>query len=531
MKNKIVALLIVGQLGLFSVFSQTQGSYTIRPSSEFLSEEDLPLAQTNPLSNGDVLLTYAKGEKLDKIAFQLFSSDLTMTKNSLPNVKGLFANSKSYFERVLVLNNKSYVLVREVFKDTKTEGVSAVEFSANSLEITGQPIKLFQSTRGIIYGGMGYSAFTSNDKTKVFYKYNLFNKERKDILNKQEFGFYMFDENMKEIWGGEFTMPYSEAKMTEIDYQVSNDGKLYYLIRVTDVEGKNGSSHFEILVYDKGKSDPKIIELKIDEYTARSTYIYEDKSNNIVVAGFYSKVGNPSIDGAFMVKLDVANGKFSKIGGGYYEIPSDVIKSFISDRHKEKLEKKEQKNKDNDKKELGINDLQIKKVHFMENGSTVIVSEIYFVVTHVTVDSRGNTRTTYDTYANDVFVFSIDAVGNLSWIKKIPKRQHEGGAAGQGISLSSTVKNNHLHLFYLDHIENFTLPENEEPRVHQSRRGGFVAAVDIDEKGGIKKYNLGAAEQFETNLYMRKFIDGKKNNLVAVERKKKKNILFSIDIK
>jgi len=42
---------------------------------------------------------------------------------------------------------------------------------------------------------------------------------------------------------------------------------------------------------------------------------------------------------------------------------------------------------------------------------------------------------------------------------------------------------------------------------------------------------MGAAEQFETNLYMRRFIDGKKNNLVAVERKKKKNMLFSIDIK
>ena len=102
-------------------------------------------------------------------------------------------------------------------------------------------------------------------------------------------------------------MPYTEAKMWTVDYQVSNNGKLYYLIRVEDAGGKDYRSHFEILVYEKGKKEPKIIELKIDDYSPRTTYLYEDKNNNIVVAGFYSKKGNPSIDGAFMVKLDATN--------------------------------------------------------------------------------------------------------------------------------------------------------------------------------------------------------------------------------
>ena len=126
-----------------------------------------------------------------------------------------------------------------------------------------------------------------------------------------------------------------------VDYQVSNDGKLYFLISVRSSEGKDG--HFEILVYSKDRKEPKIIELKLDDYVLRDTYMYEDKSNNIVVAGFYSKKGNPSIDGAYMVKLDAASGKFAKLGGGYYEIPSELIKSFMTDKQKEKLEKKEKK--------------------------------------------------------------------------------------------------------------------------------------------------------------------------------------------
>lgn len=519
-----------GMLGLLLIanISYSQKTpYTINHSTEFDDVEDLPLSQTNPYANGDVLLTFAKGEKLDKIGLQLFKPDLTSANVSSPNFKGLFDNKKSYFERVVVMNKKSYVIVREVFKETKTEGLAAVEFSQSSLDIIGQPIKLCESSRGIIGGGYGYGSYTSNDKTKLFYKYNLFNRERKNALNKEEFGFYMFDENMKQIWGGEYEMPYTEAQMSTLDYVVSNDGKLYYLISVRGAEGKEG--RFEILVYSD-KKDPKIIELKIDDYIARDTYLYEDKENNIVVAGFYSKLGNPSIDGAFMVKLDVANGKFAKLGGGYYEIPSELIKSFMTDRQKEKLEKKEKKNEGNDKKELGINNLEIKNIHFLDNGSTIIVSEIYYVV--VTSHYNGKTTTyTYDTYANDIFVFSIDAKGNLGWIRKIPKRQHEGGSVGVGISFSSAVKGNRVHLFYLDHIENFSLSENEAPRTHQSRKGGFVAGIEISEKGEVTKHNLGEAEQFETNLYCRKFVDGRKNNLVAVERKKKKNMLFSIEIK
>lgn len=523
MKMKLLPAL-VGLVLTSSNLTAQKTPYTIKHSAEFVDSKGVPLWQTNACANGDVLLTFAKGEKLDKIGFQYFTSDLSLSNSNMPNIKSLFSNKKSYLESVVVMNKKSYVMVKEVFKETKTEGISAVEFSPASLEATSDPKKLFESSRGVY----GYSCVTSNDKSKLFYRSNLRNRERRDVLNKEEFGFYMFDESLKQIWGGEYEMPYTEAQMSRLDFVVSNDGKLYYLINVKSAEGKDG--HFEILVYSKDSKGPKVIEVTLDDYILRDTYLYEDKNNNIIIAGFYSKMGNPSIDGAYMVKLDVASGKFSKVGGGYYEIPSDLIKSFMTDRQKEKLEKKEKKNEGNDKKDLGINNLEIKNIHFLENGSTIIVSEIYYVI--VTTTSNGKTTTTtYDTYANDIFVFSIDPAGNLGWIKKIPKRQHESSAAGTGISFSSTVKGNHVHLFYLDHLDNFKLAENEAPRMHQSRRGGFIAGIDINEKGEVKKHNLGAAEQFETNMYMRHFVDGRKGNMVAVERKKKKNMLFSIDIK
>jgi len=522
--NIITALLFTSYL------SVAQESYSIRNSAEFDDLKGLPLSQTNVLENGNTLLTYAKGDKLENIGLMLFDNELKIVNSKTHKLLPLFTNKKVNFERLLTLKNKTYIFAREAFKETKTEGISVVELSSNSLETTTAPTKLFESSRGVIGGSYGYGVSKSNDNTKFLYKYTLFNREKKDALNKIEYGFHVFDENLNKLWGGEFQMPYTEAKMNTIDYQLSNDGKLYFLIKVIDIPGKDELSHFEMLVYENNKKEPKIIELKLDEYIHKSTYLYEDKKNNIVITGFYSKKGNPSIDGAYLVKINTDNGQFSKVGGGYYEIPTEIIKSYMSDRQKEKLDKKEEKNAGNDKKDIGINNLGIDKIYFLDDGSTIIVSEIYFVITRTHYNGK-TTTTTYDTYAQDLFIFKINPIGNLAWIKKIPKRQHSADASGEGLSIASTIKDNHLHVFYIDHLDNFNLPENEAPKTHQNKRGGYLAAIEINESGMINKVNLGPANQFETNFYIRKFKTGKQNNLIAVERKKKKNMLFSIDMK
>ena len=142
----IIGLLLINQ----TVFSQ-KSPYTIKHSSEFVDSKGVPLWQTNACANGDVLLTFAKGEKLDKVGFQYFTSDLSLGNSNMPNIKSLFSNKKSYLESVIVMNKKSYVFVKEVYKETKTEGISAVEFSTSTLDVTGEPKKLFESSRGV-YG-------------------------------------------------------------------------------------------------------------------------------------------------------------------------------------------------------------------------------------------------------------------------------------------------------------------------------------------------------------------------------------------
>ncbi|MFL5764226.1 MAG: hypothetical protein ACJ77K_09810 [Bacteroidia bacterium] len=553
MKRKKLFPLVLGMISVSaSMQAQTSaGPYTVRNSEEFESPKKHVIS--DPIAYGDKGIVQINIQKAKSFSFQLFNTDLVYQKENTVSTEGLL-NERVQYQRAVKLKDKTYFFFRDVFRDEDKEGISALEFDPDKLEFKGASTNLFKSSDRVRIGGVmigygfgvagsageGYGFELSEDKTKFLYTYALQPKERKDELNKDIIGMYTFDENLKQLWGAEFEMPYTEAKMDNLGYTVADDGKVYMLARVyegeTPKEGRGRGAdktapnyHFEVLVYDKGTKTPKSIEIKLDNHFPKASYIYEDAAHNIILAGFYGKAYNKPVDGAYMVKLDVASGTFSKVNGGYYEIPSDIIKSYTSDREKRKLEKKESKDDDHD---IGIDNLQIRDIYSMPDGSTKIVSEQYVVVETYYYDMNCKCmRTRYDTYADDIFVMSIEKDGKLGFVKKIPKSQHAAGAYGAGISINSLAVGNDVHIFYIDNIKNMDLPPTEAPKRHEDRRGGFLTGVTVTAKGDVKKYSLGEIEKYETNFFIREFVPGGRNNLISTERKKRKNTLFSIDVK
>jgi hypothetical protein len=301
------------------------------------------------------------------------------------------------------LKDKSYLFVREVFRETKTEGITALEFDPERLDFVGTGKNLFKSSDKVRSGGFsagmwgvsfasgGFGAYdfsTSDDNTKFLFTYSLVPKEKRDKLNKDVIGFYVGDENLKKVWSGEFEMPYTEAKMENLGYTLSNDGKVYLLAQVFDGDdAKEGRDkkipnfHNELLVYDKGNSTPKIIQVKLEKYFPKSVGLYQNKAGEMIISGFYGKASNKPVDGYYIVKLDIEKGTVSKVNEGYYEIPTEIIKSYTSDREKRKMEKKEKKDEDND---LGVDNLKLRNIYYMPDGSTKVVAEQYVVVRKLT---------------------------------------------------------------------------------------------------------------------------------------------------
>lgn len=562
--NKPKLLLIAGLITFsgISIKAQKAGPFNVNNSVEFTSPKKHKVSDPIGYGKDGIIQVNMKG--VESFNFQQFSTDLKLEKENTVSTEGKLNDHVNY-ERMAKLKNKTYLFLRDVDREAKTEGISALEFIPGSLDFVGKSTPLFQSSDKVRTGGgfgfsfgvsssnaiinsgpsgisgassYGYNFVPSVDKGKFLYTYSLVPKEKKDALNKDIIGMWVFDENLAKLWGGEYEMPYTEAKMDNLGYTIGSDGKVYLLAKVyesdrpketKDKSKKIPNFHFEVLVYDKGAKSPKIVELKLDNYFPKEAYIYEDKKSNIVIAGFYGKAANKPVDGAYMVKLDVEKSTVSKINGGYYEIPTEIIKAFTSDREKRKLDKKAEKDEDND---IGIDHLKIYNIYDMENGSTVIVSEQYYVYEVYYYDSSCKCmKKKYETNADDIFVISIDASGKLGWVRKVPKAQHANDGEGIGISINAFVTGNDVHIFYLDNIKNMNLPENQAPKVALNRMGGFLTGVNIDAKGDVKKYNLGDTKTFKTNFFIRNFVDGGSKNLISTERRKKKNLLFSITSK
>jgi len=163
----------------------------------------------------------------------------------------------------------------------------------------------------------------------------------------------------------------------------------------------------------------------------------------------------------------------------------------------------------------------------------MLLAEQYRVVerTYTTTSMNGatSTRTTYDTYADDIYIISATPDGK-SWVRKIPKAQHSNDDTGSELSFNSIFAKDNLYLFYTDNKKNLDLEKNESPKTHQQGRGGYLACVSFDEHGTMKKHLLGEIDEFETNFFIRRFVEGDDDNILYTARKRKKNTLISIGI-
>jgi hypothetical protein len=97
--------------------------------------------------------------------------------------------------------------------------------------------------------------------------------------------------------------------------------------------------------------------------------------------------------------------------------------------------------------------------------------------------------------------------------------------------MNNLTVGNDIHLFFLDNVKNMNLKPSEAPKRHEDRRGGFLNGVTVDANGTVTKYNLGDTKEYKTNFFLRYFVKNQNKALISTMRKKKKNLLMSIEVK
>jgi len=418
---------------------------------------------------------------------------------------------KNYWaESVLEMDNKYYFFYSSWDGDNKKEQLFSIEVDFEKGEFIGAPKLIIQidgkivgengfgiggvNVYGIVLGAKNKFYFIqSQDNKKLLVQYRKKPEFKDDKKSYDVIGLYSFDSDLNKKYSNEIKMPYTERRMNNLDYQLDNQGNLFLLTKFFHDDSnddkkrkkdKVANYHVELFTIKSGTDKIEISKFENKDKFINKIWLFDTGKDFSVCAGFYSngKGDFDDSDGimAFKVKSD---GKMYDYV--YHEIPLEILNQYMSDRQKNKNEKKEENGEGVQFKDLTLKDLVVNT-----DGSIVLVGEQYFVQAHYNGGMYGAGNVTYTYHYNNILITKIDANGGLAWMKKIPKVQTGNGGQG-GMSYKYFNANNNHYLVFLDNIKNIDLPLNKEPAKHSDGQGGYLTSVKIaDADGAFVKWAI-----------------------------------------
>ncbi len=417
-------------------------------------------------------------------------------------------------ETVVDFGTNYYWIHSDWDKSSETESLYYDKINVVSGVITESNKKLFDAEKisgsgGAMTGFYRYKATNKYDfnfdadNTKLLVSYRLAPEERNRKKSYDKMGFYVYDRQMNKIWNNEFTMPYTDQIMDNIDFSVDSKGNAYMLIKVYDSEkrkeidketGKAGY-HYEVLKFSKDNKDIINSTISIDDYFIKEASLIENTEHDMVIACTYSKKAKSyGTDGVFLALMD-QSGKINKYKNGYYEFPLAELEKFESARTKRKMERK---------KDYEAPNLVVRNIVVEADGSLFIALEEHYIVTTTTYDSKGNSHTTTTYYYEDMLGAKISKTGNFDWLRKLPKKQKGGSGRGtMGYKLVSDATG--YYFLYLDNKKNMELDEDEVPKYHVDGFGGQVVVAKINNAGEISKELVFDTREEEVKLFPSQF--------------------------
>ncbi|MBN2668982.1 MAG: hypothetical protein JXR60_07120 [Bacteroidales bacterium] len=281
-------------------------------------------------------------------------------------------------------------------------------------------------------------------------------------------------------------MPYTEAEMNNLDYQVDKEGNSYILAEVYDSEvpkkyiKDKKNYHLELLVISNGEIS--IHKINDSEYSLPTVFLFENATGNLYLAGTYnSEHKYDNIEGFFYqtIYADGSVGEFITA-----KIPKDILNQFESERTQKKNEKKDKKG------DLDLPNIEMRRVISTSDGGTLLIAEEHLIVSHTSVDSQGRTRTYYTYHYQDIYTMKYNKEGQVEWMKKLPKSQSGRDGKG-GMSFKYIGKNDNHYFFFTDNEKNINLAENERPANQIDGSAGVLTVYKVaDSDGQVTKSNI-----------------------------------------
>jgi len=451
----------------------------------------------------------------------------------LVNFKGAVSNSvplaemkhktldKSFVEG-FVLEGKLYLRFSAYDKKNKILHAIIDKYNPSTLKfesnVSSEEVDA-KGTRFVYWYGIGASRaareiaengfYISNDGKYVVEYSSTFDKSKSANENVD---IRVYDSNMEIFWQREFEIPYSNDKFDVRRVIIDDFGNAHLLGReYMEVKGPGSkrlpNSKYHVISFMKSGSSVKDNVLELGNNFITDAAIAITSEGNLISTGFYGGSSSTSIVGAFVMKVDVETKKI--LSTNLREFDKEFIQEGMSEKEKEKSDKKEKKGK-----ELNLPDYDLDHLVLLPDGGWVLFAEQYYIVFHTTTSTSNgvtstNTTTTY--HYNDIIAVKMNSAGEIEWNSKVVKNQQSSGGTS---ALSYT----------LGYCEGkFTLVYNSLP----NRKENVVKVSEINPSGEVNTFTLFSSSEDELNLHPA-YSKRAKECKVLLYSSKKKTYQFSI---
>lgn len=483
-----------------SAFSNSFSQDEISSSKEFTYEVSAPYPSVNvgfkKYYGVDGKVTAIKMDSKSFNVQQFDGKTLNQTQIQVYND----IEEKANYEGELISGTNIYYFFSLWDKATETEQLFMYTINTNTGKRESNKI-IINTAKGKVANnnnGPRYLFKKSFDESKILIQYRLKPANKNDDKSTDVIGCIVLNQSdLSKIWNKEVTMPYTEAQMNNIAYAITGDGSIFILTEVFKSGNRQRYSNsdvpnfeIELIEISENGNNVKSSNMSTEGKFVNQIGFFEGKDKTLLLAGYYCKTKSSKVDGVFLIKLN-SDGDQENMDA--YEIPSEIMKQYTSERQQNKIDKQEENGNDVSMKDFYLSDVRVDT-----DGSIVLTGEKYFST--VRYSSQTN-LSTYTYYYQEMLLAKINPNGELSYMKKLPKNQigitQNSSNTGSSRFTSSSFDDlsfklisteKYYYTVFLDNEKNNILEMDKFPAKQLSGYPGIFSAYQINKVSGeVKK--------------------------------------------
>ena len=337
------------------------------------------------------------------------------------------------------------------FLSDKRDGINSLYMLKYDTEIdpygepelmTSYPLPKGWSNKGF------FNVITSRNRHFLCVEYVIPGK--RDLFDR--YGYKVLDSAYQVVTEGEYEIPYN-SRNANVDLRYLTDNGDYILGISVYANANSGfwkdynALQKTVVVHVKGDQFSEY-ELNIDEKRVFDIGV-SALDSVLTVTGTYGQPYSTGSQGVFLQRINLNQ---QVITNEYFDLfPREFMTESMTENQIDRMERRESRGRTGPQ----LNNYAIRSIHPLEDGSTIVVAEQFYIYQQSTTDSKGISQTIYHYYFNDIVAYKIDAQGLFSWIVRLPKEQHSVNDYGYYSSVKTVISGGKLLCFFNDNRKNY----------------------------------------------------------------------------